>query len=176
MSNDAINKFKKHHSEMKNDLVSETTSSIIEGLIGLKDELMGQIDFEDDILKIEFKEDNDVMNEGMKELNAIHKKVPDEFKVKFDKIIKFMKELPNDIFYQITKTYFTYNPINDKYDTKTQLKSLNTHFYIQHYLYSDCIEGQSKKNLFNKIKETSKEINKVIQENVKEDEKDDKQS
>lgn len=161
----AIDKFKKHHNEMKNDLVSETAKELVEGIMKLRFDLMELVETKNDILKIEYKEDQNIVEEGMKELQRLHKEVPKEFKLKLNKIINFMKELPNDIFYNVTKSVFTTDPTVEDYSTEKQLHNLNCHFYIQHYIWGDKIKGQSKNNLFNKVDEAVKEIESAGKKN-----------
>lgn len=161
----AIDKFKKHHDEMKNDLVSETTKELVDGIMKLRLELMDLVETKDDVLKIEYKEDQKIVDEGMKELQRLHKEVPKEFKTKLDKVIKFMNELPSDIFYNVTRTVFTTDPNIEDLSTEKQLHNLNCHFYIQNYIWSDKIKGQSKKNTYNKTLEVVKEIEAAGKEN-----------
>lgn len=155
---ETIEKFKQQHGEMKNDLVSETIKSLIDGIMKLRLELMNLVEFKTDILKIEYKEDPKIVDEGMKELERVHKEVPKEFKEKLDKIITFMKELPNDLFYRTSRTVFITDPIVEEFKSEDQLKNLNAHLYVQIYLWSNKIKGQSKKNLYNKTQEALKEF------------------
>ena len=155
---DAINKFKQHQTDMKNDLVSETTKELIQGVLDMRLELMELVETKDDIMKIDFKEDKNIQKEGLKELERFHKETPKEFKDKLDKVIKFMNELPNDIFYNVTRTVFTTDPTKPDYSTEKQIHNLNCHFYIQHYIWGDKIKGITRKNCNKKVTEAVKEI------------------
>jgi len=161
----ALERYNKFYGEMRNDLISATSENIVNGLKDIFEKLVDKIDYKVSILEYDRNTDPKLVKDALAELQTNVKNNMGVNKKKLDAIIDFLKEVPNDVLYQISHSIITNKPCEDNNGQdneehhKRQIKRFNAYNTMVMYLYrDDLIPGHS--NLYKRFLESTDEVNK----------------
>lgn len=161
----ALERYNKFYNEMRNDLISATSENIVNGVKTVFEELVDKFDYKVSILEYDRNTDPKLVKDALAELQVNVNDKMGKSKKELNNLIAFLKEVPNDILYQVSHSLITNKPCEDNNGQdneehhKRQIKRFNAYNTIIFFLYrDDLIEGHS--NLNKRFMESTEEVNK----------------